>query len=152
MARILVKEYCLELAAACSCAGSVCVFVMPSASWSTRVQHISGRSRNRTLKYAARMTRRSYFRMMSGATSWWTKLTHSGWLIHNESIPQSRCRGGGGVIGVSTAQPLARAGDVILLTESVLTSGASGRSLRWSNSAGMWREPYHRQVGLRQLR
>ena len=52
---------------------------------------------------------------------------------------------GGGVIGVSTAQQLAQAGaDVILLTESVLTSGASGRSLSWLNSAGMWREPYHR--------
>ena len=52
---------------------------------------------------------------------------------------------GGGVIGVSTAQQLARAGaDVILLTESVLSSGASGRSLSWLNSAGMWREPYHR--------
>jgi hypothetical protein len=93
MARILVKEYCLELAGACSCARSVCVFVMPSASWSRRVQHISRRSRNRTRKYAARMTRMPYFRMMSGATSWWTKLTHSRWLIHNESIPQSRRRG-----------------------------------------------------------
>jgi glycine/D-amino acid oxidase-like deaminating enzyme len=52
---------------------------------------------------------------------------------------------GGGVIGVSTAQQLARAGaDVILLTDSVLASGASGRSLSWLNSAGMWREPYHR--------
>ncbi len=52
---------------------------------------------------------------------------------------------GGGVIGVSTAQQLANAGaDVILLTESALTSGASGRSLSWLNSAGMWREPYHR--------
>jgi glycine/D-amino acid oxidase-like deaminating enzyme len=52
---------------------------------------------------------------------------------------------GGGVIGVSTAQQLALAGaDVILLTESVLTSGASGRSLSWLNSAGMWRESYHR--------
>jgi glycine/D-amino acid oxidase-like deaminating enzyme len=52
---------------------------------------------------------------------------------------------GGGVIGVSTAQQLARAGaDVILLTDGALTSGASGRSLSWLNSAGMWREPYHR--------
>ena len=52
---------------------------------------------------------------------------------------------GGGVIGVSTAQQLTQAGaDVILLTESALTSGASGRSLAWLNSAGMWREPYHR--------
>jgi glycine/D-amino acid oxidase-like deaminating enzyme len=52
---------------------------------------------------------------------------------------------GGGVIGASTAQQLARAGaDVILLTENVLSSGASGRSLSWLNAAGMWREPYHR--------
>ena len=52
---------------------------------------------------------------------------------------------GGGVIGVSTAHQLARAGaDVILLTERGLTSCASGRSLSWLNSAGMWREPYHR--------
>jgi fructosyl amine oxidase (glucosone-forming) len=52
---------------------------------------------------------------------------------------------GGGVIGVSTAHQLARAGaDVILLTASELTSGASGRSLSWLNAAGMWREPYHR--------
>jgi glycine/D-amino acid oxidase-like deaminating enzyme len=52
---------------------------------------------------------------------------------------------GGGVIGVSTARQLARTGaDVILLTESELTSGASGRSLSWLNAAGMWREPYHR--------
>jgi fructosyl amine oxidase (glucosone-forming) len=52
---------------------------------------------------------------------------------------------GGGVIGASTARQLARAGaDVILLTEGALTSGASGRSLSWLNSAGMWREPYHR--------
>lgn len=52
---------------------------------------------------------------------------------------------GGGVIGVSAAQQLARAGaNVILLTEGPLTSGASGRSLSWLNSAGMWREPYHR--------
>ena len=72
------------------------------------------------------------------------------------------------MIGVSTAQQLARAGaDVILLTESVLTSGASGRSLSWLNSAGIWREPYQRlrtaaidcyptlsahQLGLRWLR
>lgn len=52
---------------------------------------------------------------------------------------------GGGVIGVSAAQQLARAGaDVILLTESVSTSGASGHSLTWLNSAGIWRDAYHR--------
>ncbi len=52
---------------------------------------------------------------------------------------------GGGVIGASTARQLARAGvKVILLTESALTSQASGRSLSWLNSAGMYTEPYHR--------
>jgi glycine/D-amino acid oxidase-like deaminating enzyme len=52
---------------------------------------------------------------------------------------------GGGIIGASIAQQLARAGaNVILLTETVLASGASGRSLSWLNAAGRWREPYHR--------
>jgi hypothetical protein len=70
------------------------------------------------------MTRMPYFRMMSGPTSWRTKLTHSGWLIHNEPSLKVAVVGGG-VIG-DTAQQQARAGaDVILLTESVLTSGAS---------------------------
>jgi fructosyl amine oxidase (glucosone-forming) len=62
---------------------------------------------------------------------------------------------GGGVIGVSTAQQLARAGaEVILLTETVPASCASGRSLSWLNSAGMWREPYHRlrMVGIDRYR
>src|SRR4029450_5179279 len=62
---------------------------------------------------------------------------------------------GGGVIGASTARQLARAGaDVILLTEGALTSGASGRSLSWLNSAGAWREPYHRlrMVGIDRYR
>jgi glycine/D-amino acid oxidase-like deaminating enzyme len=61
------------------------------------------------------------------------------------SLPIKVAVVGGGVIGASIAQQLARAGaEVILLTESALTSGASGRSLSWLNSAGMWREPYHR--------
>jgi glycine/D-amino acid oxidase-like deaminating enzyme len=52
---------------------------------------------------------------------------------------------GGGVIGASTAQQLARGGaEVILLTEGALTSGASGRSLSWLNSAGFRSEPYYR--------
>jgi glycine/D-amino acid oxidase-like deaminating enzyme len=52
---------------------------------------------------------------------------------------------GGGVVGVSTAQQLARAGaDVVLLTEGELASNASGRSLSWLNSSGMRSEPYHR--------
>ena len=52
---------------------------------------------------------------------------------------------GGGVIGVSTAQQLVRAGaDVVLVTEGELASNASGRSLSWLNSAGIRSEPYHR--------
>jgi glycine/D-amino acid oxidase-like deaminating enzyme len=52
---------------------------------------------------------------------------------------------GGGVLGVSTAQQLARAGaDVVLVTDGQLTSGASGRSLSWLNSAGLRSERYHR--------
>ena len=44
---------------------------------------------------------------------------------------------GGGVLGVSTATQLVRAGaDVVLMTEGELTSNASGRSLSWLNSAG----------------
>ncbi|HEV2930401.1 MAG TPA: FAD-binding oxidoreductase, partial [Propionibacteriaceae bacterium] len=52
---------------------------------------------------------------------------------------------GGGVIGVSTAQQLARAGaEVVLVTEGQLASSASGRSLSWLNSAGIRSEHYHR--------
>ena len=52
---------------------------------------------------------------------------------------------GGGVLGVSTAQQLARAGtDVVLLTEGELANNASGRSLSWLNSAGVRSESYHR--------
>ena len=52
---------------------------------------------------------------------------------------------GGGVLGVSTAAQLARAGvDVVLVTESGLVSQASGRSLSWLNSAGLRSEYYHR--------
>jgi glycine/D-amino acid oxidase-like deaminating enzyme len=52
---------------------------------------------------------------------------------------------GGGVLGVSTAHQLARAGaEVVLMTEGELTSGASGRSLSWLNSAGVRAEAYHR--------
>ncbi|WP_214412309.1 NAD(P)/FAD-dependent oxidoreductase [Sphaerisporangium fuscum] len=52
---------------------------------------------------------------------------------------------GGGIIGISTAHHLARAGaDVTLITEGELTSNASGRSLSWLNSAGMRSEEYHR--------
>ena len=52
---------------------------------------------------------------------------------------------GGGVIGVSTAQHLARAGaDVVLVTDGELANNTSGRSLSWLNSAGAYSEVYHR--------
>ena len=51
---------------------------------------------------------------------------------------------GGGVIGVSTAQQLARAGaEVVLVTEAELVSNASGRSLSWLNSSAIRRDAYH---------
>ena len=51
---------------------------------------------------------------------------------------------GGGILGVSTAWHLAKAGaKVTLVTESELASGASGRSLSWLNSAGERSLPYH---------
>jgi glycine/D-amino acid oxidase-like deaminating enzyme len=66
-------------------------------------------------------------------------------LFMTRSSPIKVAVVGGGVVGVSIAQQLARAGaEVILLTETVLASGTSGRSLSWLNSAGMWRESYHR--------
>ena len=52
---------------------------------------------------------------------------------------------GGGVIGVSTAQHLARAGaDVVLVTDGELANNTSGRSLSWLNAAGAYSEVYHR--------
>ncbi|HEU5485526.1 MAG TPA: FAD-dependent oxidoreductase, partial [Microlunatus sp.] len=52
---------------------------------------------------------------------------------------------GGGVLGVSTAHQLARAGvHVVLVTEGELTSDASGRSLSWLNSARVRADGYHR--------
>src|SRR3954451_1859937 len=62
---------------------------------------------------------------------------------------------GGGVLGVSTAQQLARSGaDVVLVTEGELASNASGRSLSWLNSAGVRSESYHRlrMVGIDRYR
>ena len=51
---------------------------------------------------------------------------------------------GGGVIGVSTATHLARAGArVELVTAGALADGASGRSLSWLNSAGARSREYH---------
>jgi glycine/D-amino acid oxidase-like deaminating enzyme len=52
---------------------------------------------------------------------------------------------GGGILGVSTAYHLARAGEpVVLVVDGPLASGASGRSLSWLNSAGIRSEHYHR--------
>jgi glycine/D-amino acid oxidase-like deaminating enzyme len=52
---------------------------------------------------------------------------------------------GGGIVGISTARHLARAGaEVTLITEGELTGNASGRSLSWLNSAGVRSEEYHR--------
>jgi glycine/D-amino acid oxidase-like deaminating enzyme len=62
---------------------------------------------------------------------------------------------GGGVLGVSTAVHLARAGaDVRLLTEAGLASGASGRSLSWLNSSSAYSSEYHalRLLGLERYR
>ncbi|MEV6153350.1 FAD-binding oxidoreductase [Nonomuraea sp. NPDC052129] len=51
---------------------------------------------------------------------------------------------GGGILGVSTAVHLVRGGaEVVLVTESELAGGASGRSLSWLNSAGMRSSSYH---------
>lgn len=51
---------------------------------------------------------------------------------------------GGGILGVSTAVHLLRAGvTVTLLTETHLASEATGRSLSWLNSAGERSRPYH---------
>jgi glycine/D-amino acid oxidase-like deaminating enzyme len=52
---------------------------------------------------------------------------------------------GGGILGVATAAQLARsATDVVLITESELASGASGRSLSWLNSFLKHPPAYHR--------
>ncbi|MGX1163005.1 glycine/D-amino acid oxidase-like deaminating enzyme [Arthrobacter sp. SLBN-100] len=51
---------------------------------------------------------------------------------------------GGGILGVSTAVHLLRSGaSVVLVTESGLASGATGRSLSWLNSAGKRSDAYH---------
>src|SRR3954468_24980799 len=51
---------------------------------------------------------------------------------------------GGGILGVSTAVHLLRSGaSVVLITESGLASGATGRSLSWLNSAGKRSDAYH---------
>ncbi|MEO8906638.1 MAG: FAD-binding oxidoreductase [Microbacteriaceae bacterium] len=52
---------------------------------------------------------------------------------------------GAGIIGVSTALELARAGaDVVLVDEKSLANGATGRSLSWLNSSGTYSAAYHR--------
>lgn len=51
---------------------------------------------------------------------------------------------GGGILGVSSAVHLLRAGAAVtLITESQLCSDATGRSLSWLNSAGERSRPYH---------
>ena len=51
---------------------------------------------------------------------------------------------GGGILGVSSAVHLLRAGAAVtLVTESQLCSEATGRSLSWLNSAGERSRPYH---------
>jgi glycine/D-amino acid oxidase-like deaminating enzyme len=51
---------------------------------------------------------------------------------------------GGGILGVSTALHLQRQGaSTVIISESELASGASGRSLSWLNSAGKRSDPYH---------
>lgn len=62
---------------------------------------------------------------------------------------------GGGILGISTAWQLAKAGArVTLVTEAELCSGASGRSLSWLNSAGERSQPYHalRMAGIDRYR
>ncbi|MCC9194403.1 FAD-binding oxidoreductase [Arthrobacter sp. zg-Y916] len=52
---------------------------------------------------------------------------------------------GGGVLGLSTALELLRGGaEVLLVTESEVGSGASGRSLSWLNAGGSYAESYFR--------
>ncbi len=62
---------------------------------------------------------------------------------------------GAGVLGVSTATALARGGaHVTLVTEAAASSGASGRSLSWLNSAGPRSDAYHllRTLGIDRYR
>jgi glycine/D-amino acid oxidase-like deaminating enzyme len=62
---------------------------------------------------------------------------------------------GAGVLGVSTATALARRGaSVTLVTEAAASSGASGRSLSWLNSAGPRSDDYHllRTLGIDRYR
>jgi len=71
------------------------------------------------------------------------------------AAPRSAVVLGGGVIGVSIATHLQRAGvPVTLVTESGLGSGASGRSLSWLNSAGQRSAAYHelRMAGIDRYR
>ncbi|MDQ0921785.1 glycine/D-amino acid oxidase-like deaminating enzyme [Pseudarthrobacter sp. W1I19] len=62
---------------------------------------------------------------------------------------------GGGILGVSTAVHLLRSGaSVVLITEGELSSGATGRSLSWLNSAGKRSDAYHhlRMAGIDRYR
>lgn len=61
-----------------------------------------------------------------------------------DSSPQHVVVIGGGILGVSTAAHLARAGTAVtLVTAGVLADGASGRSIAWLNSSGQRSAPYH---------
>ena len=62
---------------------------------------------------------------------------------------------GGGIFGTSSALHLARLGcDVTLVTESMMASGASGRSLAWLNSSRHRSMAYHnlRMAGIERYR
>jgi glycine/D-amino acid oxidase-like deaminating enzyme len=62
---------------------------------------------------------------------------------------------GAGVLGVSTAAHLARGGALVtLVTDGAVSSGASGRSLSWLNSAGIRSAEYHalRMAGIDRYR
>src|SRR3954462_12046706 len=55
MARILIKEYCVELGVLSSCAGSDCVFVISPLSNGLHVPHIASWAGNRVVGYAVRL-------------------------------------------------------------------------------------------------
>ncbi len=76
-------------------------------------------------------------------------------MMSEKSVANTVVVLGGGILGVSTAWQLVKAGaKVTLVTESALCSGASGRSLSWLNSAGERSLPYHalRMAGIDRYR
>lgn len=61
-----------------------------------------------------------------------------------DSRPQHTVVIGGGILGVSTAAHLVRAGSAVtLVTSGTLADGASGRSIAWLNSSGDRSAAYH---------